>query len=65
MSAGKGSRPRPVEGGKFRENHERIFRRHIDEQPPAGEVIDGHEYLGEGSWHSIDHKESELFEENP
>ena len=27
MSAGKGDSPRPVDGGKFRSNWDRIFRR--------------------------------------
>ena len=27
MSAGKGDSPRPIDGGKYRENWDRIFRR--------------------------------------
>jgi hypothetical protein len=64
MSAGKGDSPRPVHGPTYRENHERIFRRHIEDQPAIREVIDGHEYLGEGGWHTVDQKEHELRDEN-
>ena len=60
MSAGKGSRPRPVDGDKFRREHERIFRRFTEQEPAKGEVIDGHEYLGFGGWHTLDQHDKEL-----
>ena len=60
MSAGKGSSPRPVHGPTYRKNHETIFRRHTEEEPTKGKVIDGHEYLGQGGWHAVDHHEKEL-----
>jgi len=60
MSAGKGSRPRPVEGDKFRESHERIFPRRSEDAHEPGEVIDGAECIGGGAFHLIDHREDEL-----
>ena len=54
MSAGKGDRPRPVNGEKFRANHERIFGRRDDESPVIGEVVDGAEFMGGGCWHVLD-----------
>lgn len=65
MNAGKGDTPRPVHGPTYRRNHESIFGRFTDEQPTRGEVIDGHEYLGDGGWQSIETHEPELREENP
>lgn len=63
MSAGKGSRPRPVHGETFRDNWEDIFRKPTHESPMRGEVIDGHEYLGAGGWHTVDHQDPELRDE--
>lgn len=60
MSAGKGDSPRPVDGEAYRRNHERIFRRFTEHEPMKGEVVDGHEYLGQGGWHTIDQRDSEL-----
>ena len=74
MSAGKGSSPRPFNGQKFRDNHDRIFSKlgTINLHGPClstslaldrvmkGEIFDGHEYLGDGSWHTVDHHEQEL-----
>lgn len=60
MSVGKGSRPRPVNGERYRENHDAIFRKFTEEQPMKGEIIDGHEYLGYGGWHSVDQHDPEL-----
>ena len=65
MSAGKGDTPRPVHGPTYRRNHDAIFRRFTDEEPAPGEVIDGHEYLGNGGWHSLELHEAELRDENP
>lgn len=65
MSAGKGSNPRPVHGETFRKNHDAIFRRHTEEESAPGEVIDGHESLGNGGWHTIDHQEEELRDTEP
>lgn len=63
MSAGKGSRPRPVDGERFRAEHDRIFRKVTDLEPPKGEVIDGHVYLGGGGWQTVDQHEAELRDE--
>lgn len=60
MSAGKGSRPRPVEGEKFRSNHEIIFPRRSDEPHDSGEIIDGAECMGDGGMRLIDHREESL-----
>ena len=70
MSAGKGSSPRPVNGESFRAGHDRIFNRNLHgpslstinaiDQAMKGQVIDGHEYLGTGGWHTVDHHEDEL-----
>jgi hypothetical protein len=72
MNAGKGSRPRAVDGEKFRSGHERAFGKPRNFHGPSlstsealdrakkGEVIDGHEYLGEGCWHTVDQHDQEL-----
>jgi hypothetical protein len=65
MSAGKGSRPRPVCGDTYRENHERIFRPHYEAEATKGEVVEGHKCLGEGSWKAIDYQEEGLRDQDP
>ena len=62
MSAGKGDSPRPVKGEVYRRNFDDIFRRFTEQEPAPGEVIDGHEYLGKGGWHTVDQREHELRE---
>lgn len=63
MSAGKGSKPRPYHGERFRDNYERIFPRRTDEPHSLGEIVDGAECLGDGAFHLIDQHEEELREE--
>ena len=63
MSAGKGDSPRRVDGDRYRRNFDQIFGRFTNEQPAKGEVIDGHEYLGNGGWHTVDQYEPELRDE--
>ena len=74
MSAGKGPQPRPYNGDKFREGHVRIYGERSFHGPSLstsqaldrakkGEVIDGHEYLGDGCWHTVDHKDRELMDD--
>lgn len=60
MNASKGDPPRPVNGEKFRSNHDRIFDRRTDSIHTVGEIFDGAESMGNGSWHLIDHRDPEL-----
>lgn len=60
MSAGKGSTPRPVDGDRYRKNFAAIFERLTEQDPVKGEVVEGHEYLGQGGWHALDQHEPEL-----
>jgi hypothetical protein len=71
MSAGKGSRPRPVHGETYRSNHDLIFQNRdplarLDDSerpesnPSMGRVIDGKEYLGGNCWMSTNKTERSL-----
>jgi hypothetical protein len=60
MSAGKGSKQRPVRGDDYRRNHERIFRRVTECEAERGEVVDGHRCLCAGCWQTVDYREKSL-----
>ena len=60
MSAGKGSRPRPVKFAKFQAEHERIFKRVTETDATKGDIIDGHECLGGNGWRTLDQREDDL-----
>ena len=59
-SAGKGDKPRPCDFAKFQSEHERIFAKRTDEPHEIGDVVDGAECLGRGSFRLIDHREQSL-----
>jgi hypothetical protein len=40
MSAGKGDKPRPVDGDKYRENYDRIFGKKKDQPKKENKKID-------------------------
>jgi hypothetical protein len=55
---GKGDKPRKVDRKSYADNYDRIFRkRHSPEDEGdimrIGEIHDGREYLGNGSWQAV------------
>lgn len=58
MSAGKGSRLRPVKGDKYRQHWQEIFRKPTRVEAQPGEIVEGHRCLGRGGWQTVDHKDS-------
>jgi hypothetical protein len=64
MSAGKGSRPRPVKGDRYRHSYEEIFRKPIHrteaQTATSGMIVDGHRKLGPGCWQTVDQREQSL-----
>jgi hypothetical protein len=57
----KGSKPRAVDGEKYRSAYERIFAAGVEKpgQPTEpirpGQIVDGHRYLGDGGFQTENH----------